>query len=72
MTWLMFLLYIVQPAQTQAKYDAVLAKKYYASQTECANAGKALIESLSKDERVVQIVAGTCVPASSQQANAAD
>ena len=67
MSWLMFILYVVTPMPGKPLYDAVLAKKYYASVEECNAAGKAMIEALQGDEKVAKIIAGTCVPTPAQQ-----
>lgn len=62
MIWVMFLVYIAAANADQTAYEPVMVKSYHESQEKCAEAGKALLEKLENDDKVVKILVGTCLP----------
>lgn len=62
MMFLMFLIYIIQADPMVDAYQLVVKQQVYASPKECAEAGNALVEKVQQDEKVVQIIAGACLP----------
>lgn len=67
MMWLMFIVYLIQPVQNVQQFDVVLVREAYKTQEECGKAGKAMVAKLENDSKVVQIVAGTCLPSAEKK-----